>query len=83
MSTNKICDNQDNFNQAFRKAVKYVDKKNTPKLWVQIVAGIIMLLVIIWAVLLARKVDSSDKVLHFLLALVFAPFYIISYYLSS
>lgn len=84
MSTKTVCDTQDDFNHAFREAVKYVDKKETPKMWVQLVAMGILLVFIVWALVLASRVGgSSDQKVHFVLALVFAPFYIISYYLSG
>lgn len=83
MSKN-VCDTQDTFNHAFREAVKYVNKKETPKLWVQLVAMGIVLVFVVWALILAAKVHgSADKKVHFLLALIFSPFYIISYYLSG
>lgn len=82
MSTKTVCDTQDDFNTAFENAVKYVEKKNKPKLWVQLVLLGLMLVLIVWALVLASKV-GGDQVLHFILALAFAPFYIISYYLSG
>lgn len=85
MSAKTVCDTQDDFNTAFRKAVKYVNKKERPKLWVQLVALGIMLILIVWALILAARVTSGsgDQKVHFVLALAFAPFYIISYYLSA
>jgi hypothetical protein len=83
MSTKTVCDTQDDFNHAFRDAIKYVEKKNKPRLWVQIVAVVIIALFILWALMLACKVGADQKLLHYLLAMVFSPFYIISYYLSA
>jgi len=84
MSTKTVCDTQDDFNHAFRDAVKYVNKKEQPKLWAQIIAVAIGLVIIVWALILASKVNgSADQTVHFVMALVFAPFYIISYYLSG
>lgn len=84
MSTKTVCDTQDDFNHAFRDAVKYVNKKEKPKMWVQLVAFAIVLALVVWALVLAAKVSgSADQKVHFILALVFAPFYIISYYLSG
>lgn len=84
MSTKTVCDTQNDFNHAFRDAVKYVNKKDRPKMWVQIVAMVILLIMIVWALMLAMRVSSgADQKVHLVLALVFAPFYIISYYLSG
>lgn len=78
----KICDTQDNFNTAFENAVKYVEKKNKPKLWVQLVVIGIMIVLVVWALVLANKI-SGDQILHYILALAFSPIYIIAYYLGG
>lgn len=84
MSTKTVCDTQDDFNKAVEDAVKYVNKKERPKMWVQLVALSIALVLVVWALVLAAKVSgSADQKVHFVLALVFAPFYIIAYYLSA
>jgi hypothetical protein len=84
MSTKTVCDTQDDFNHAFRDAVKYVNKKDKPKLWVQLVALGIVLIIVVWALVLAMRVSGgADQKVHLVLALVFAPFYIIAYYLSG
>lgn len=78
-----VCQNQDSFNQSFEKAVKYVQKKNEPKKWVQVVLFIIILVIVVWALLLAMKVSPSHRKIHLILALVFSPFYIIAHYLNT
>jgi hypothetical protein len=84
MPKKTVCDTQDDFNHAFRDAVKYVNKKDKPKMWVQLVAMIIMLILIVWALMLAMRVKHGpEQKVHLVLAIVFAPFYIISYYLSG
>ena len=80
MSTPKtVCDTQDTFNHAFRKAVKYVEKKETPKTWIEIVSLAILMIVIVFAVILASKVDTSERVIHYTLAIMFSPVYILAY----
>jgi hypothetical protein len=82
MSTKTVCDTQTDFNHAFRDAIKYVNKKDSPKLWVQLLALALFILFIVWALMLASKSGSSDQVLHYVLAMVFSPFYVISHYLT-
>lgn len=84
MSTQKtVCDTQNDFNHAFRKAVKYVEKKETPKVWVQIVLFSIMVLLVVFSLVLASKVETDDKILHYVLSIVFAPVYILAYFVSG
>jgi len=84
MSTKTVCDTQDDFNNAFHDAVNYVNKKDKPKLWMQLVALGIVLILVVWALVLAARVNgSSDQKVHFVMALVFSPFYIIAYYLNG
>jgi len=79
-----VCQNQDTFNQSFRQAVKYVREQDKPKNSLLIVAAIILAIIIIWSLLLANKVGSGQgRTEHFLLALLFSPAYIISYYLNN
>lgn len=81
---NSVCETQDKFNNAFQGAVTYVEKKERPSRFLQLVSLIIMITVIIWALLLADKMNvGNDKIIHVVLALVFSPFYIISYYISN
>lgn len=78
-----LCQNQDTFNNAFRGAVKYIRKQREPKTQVQIVAIFIWTIFILWALLLAAKIPSGYRQTeHLLLAMIFSPFYIISYYLG-
>lgn len=82
MSSNDVCSDQDTFNKSVRKAIKYVEKKDKPKGWVYIIMFSLLVLLMFWAILLAMKVsDPNTRVIHFVLALVFSPFYVISYYL--
>ena len=84
MSSSSVCASQDTFNNAFQGAVKYVEKKERPKWWVSLIAIAICLVLVVWALVLSMQVKSSpDNKLHIVFAIVFAPFYIIAYYLSS
>lgn len=80
-----VCQNQDDFNEAFRKAIKHNNKKNMkdaqPWVWVLMSLYIIFF---IWAIILASKVqDPQQRVVHMTLALVFAPAYVLGYYLGA
>ena len=85
-----ICENQKTFNKAFLKAVdnypkeKYNQLTESAKtsLTVQYILYVLLGLVfIVWAIFLAQK--SKDKILHTVLALVFSPVYVFSYYIAS
>ena len=79
-----VCQNQDTFNQSLRQAIKYNEKQDRPKKVVQLILLAIYMIFIVWALLLASKVSDSDgRKLHFVLALLFSPVYIISYYLGN
>jgi hypothetical protein len=76
-----VCQNQDKFNGAFYEAIKYARKKDSDPHWAMGVVLAIYLLVIVWALLLASTMPQGElKVMHYVMALVFAPFYIISFY---
>lgn len=77
-----VCDTQDDFNTAFRNAVKYTEKKDRPKTWVLILSMSLMVLIILWALILASRV-GNNQIIHYVLSLVFAPFYIIAYFLAQ
>ena len=76
-----VCQNQDTFNQSVNQAIKYVDKKNMPSKTVQIIALVIFFVILLWALMLASK-SGMDTTLHYVLAMVFSPVYILSYYLA-
>jgi hypothetical protein len=80
-----ICESQDNFNDAFRKAVKYVDKRNQPDRTMHTFAALIYLVFLIWAIVLVCKmqIDKTQKTIHLVLALAFPPLYVISYYVNG
>lgn len=80
-----VCDNQDDFNMAFRKAVKYTNKKNMKEAqpWL-IVYAVLWLIFLFWGVMLAMKIPSGpERVEHIVFAIVFGPAYVLAYYLSA
>lgn len=76
-----VCQNQDTFNQSMNQAIKYVDKKNRPSNAIQIIALAIFFVLLLWSLMLASK-SGMDKTLHYVLAMLFSPVYILSYYLA-
>lgn len=80
-----VCDNQDTFSQAFRKAIKYNDKENLKKAkpWVYIYL-VLWIVFFVWAILLAMQVPSGpDRVEHIVFAMVLGPVYVLAYYLGA
>jgi hypothetical protein len=84
MSTpQNVCTDQKTFNKALQNAANYVEKKNTPDPWVQMLALGLLVIILVYAILLASKVvDVNDRVLHYTIAILFSPFYIIAHVLS-
>lgn len=78
------CTNQHSFNHAFRKALKYERKKNSPSKTALVAMLLVWLLFLAWAVMLAAKMPNNEnKKLHYVLAIVFSPVYVISYYFGN
>lgn len=78
-----VCANQKTFDHAFRKAIKYNNMKNKPKAWSQWVMIAILFIFIVWAFMVVSKLPSGpSRVMHYFLALVAAPFYLIAYYVG-
>jgi hypothetical protein len=78
-----VCNNQDDYNTALRKAIDYNDKKNYKEArpWIKIYI-ILWAITFTWAVLIALKVkDPEHRVLHVAIASVFSPAYLIAHYL--
>ena len=81
---NSVCDDQDTFNQAVYNAMKYEKKRERPSKTVHMVASIIYIILLFWAVSLAMKMTpKSETIEHVLLAILFPPVYIIAYYMGS
>lgn len=76
-----LCDNQDNFNDAFYKALKYSNNK-------KMVSGVgiymlIHLIFLFWGIMLALKQPKDQQIVHITLAIVFSPAYVLAYYLNA
>ena len=78
-----LCNDQDTFNNAFYKALKNARKKDDKK-----VAGAVFVYMLIhmtflvWGVMLAFKQPREERLIHITLAMVFAPAYVLAYYLN-
>ena len=79
-----LCDNQDNFNDAFYKALKDSRKRDNKKMASGV--GIYMLFHLIflfWGIMLALKQPKDQQIVHLTLAMVFSPAYVLAYYLKA
>jgi len=79
-----LCDNQDNFNDAFYKALKDSRKRDNKKMASGV--GIYMLIHLIflfWGIMLALKQPKDQQIVHLTLAMVFSPAYVLAYYLDA
>ena len=79
-----VCQNQDDYNQAFRNAIQYNNQQNIndakPWMWVYFA---LYLIFFVWALMLAMRVPyGPERTLHLTLALVAAPAYVLAYYLG-
>jgi positive regulator of sigma E activity len=84
MSTgyNGVCSDQETFNHAFHKALKHEEKSEMKKMRTSTIVYVILWFIFfIWAILLAFKSEPEHRLIHLVLAMVFSPFYVISYYL--
>jgi len=79
-----ICDSQGAFNHAFYRALKYTRKKDDKKIaGVLAVYLVIHTIFLIWGIVLAFKSQPpQNRVVHVTLAIVFAPAYVLAYYLN-
>ena len=79
-----ICDSQGAFNNAFYRALKYTRKKDDKKITgVLAVYLFIHTIFLIWGIVLAFKSQPpQNRVVHVTLAIVFAPAYVLAYYLN-
>jgi len=79
-----VCDSQDDFNVAFKKALKQNNKDAMKKAqpWIYVYTTIWMIF-FVWALVLAMQISPGpNRLLHLVLAMVFSPVYVISYYLG-
>lgn len=79
-----VCNNQDTFNASVNDAINYSIKQNEPSNTVQYVLVAVYLLAIIWAIMLAFRSNRGPEMQkNLVLAIVFAPVYIVSYYVTK
>lgn len=84
MNKMDVCRDQKTFNNAVYKAIKHTREKDAKKM----AEGFLVYLVIhviflIWGVILAFKAQPpQNRILHIVLAILFAPIYVIAYYLD-
>jgi hypothetical protein len=80
-----VCNTQDQYNKAFRSALKYNNEENwkESKPWTAVYAGL-WFVFFVWAVMLAMQVeDPKGRTIHLVFALVASPAYVLAYYLSA
>lgn len=78
-----LCDDQDTYNNAFYKALKYSRKKEENKVMGSLcVYMIIHMVFLIWGIFLAFKQPLEQRVIHITLAIVFSPVYVLAYYMN-
>lgn len=88
MSCDSLCKDQPSFNKALDNYKTAKDEelsekleKNKGSMWA---AAVVMVVILIWAVMLAGKVkDPEHRILHIGLAILVSPIYIIAYFLSN
>jgi NO-binding membrane sensor protein with MHYT domain len=79
-----VCDNQADYNRAFRAALKYNRKQNVKDAgnWV-LVYLIIHVIFLFWALMLAAKVQPGPyRTMHMVFALLFSPAYVLAHYIG-
>ena len=84
-----VCDSQQDFNMAFRKAQDAYNKFELQRLaksnisTISTIVTIVYLIFVVWAVILAMRVkEKENRILHVTLALIAGPAYVFGYYLS-
>lgn len=84
MSTQNVCASQDSFNDAFYHALKYSRNKDSRTVAGPLAAYLVVhTLFLIWGIVLAFKSQPpQNRVVHITLAIVFAPAYVLAYYLN-
>ena len=77
----QLCDNQQNFNVAFKKALdKYHVEMRRDNKNMQIVVVVLYVMLTIWGLMIAMKKDKQHRVFHIGFALAFGPLYVLSTY---
>ena len=79
-----VCSDQKKFDEAIKKASKYVRKRERPGKMAMLMCTAIYLVLAVWAIIVALKVAPPDQqVKHLVMALVAPPVYIVAYYLGN
>lgn len=80
-----VCNDQKTFNKAVILATNnMIEKRRKVPLWALILSFIIVLVIIMWSlVLAAQNNEQKDNIIHYVLALVFAPVYIMAHYIDA
>ena len=80
-----LCNDQDSYNDAFYKAINYSRKKDEKKFENAIyIYSLIHIFFLIWALILVYKSQPPEnRVIHFTLAILFAPIYCLAYYIKG
>jgi succinate-acetate transporter protein len=79
-----VCNNQDTFNDAVYKALKYSKKKEDKKISRPLAVYLVIhLIFLVWAIMLAFKTSPDNRVVHITLAIIFAPAYCLAYYMNA
>ena len=84
MTDTNVCNTQDSFNKALVNYAKYhrelMENRPLPKgVYIYL---IFHLIVLVWAVFVALQQPQDNRVIHLVLAILFAPVYLISYYIG-
>ena len=80
-----VCDNQDDFNIALKKGIRYTEKETMKEVRPLVYVYLLLWFIFItWACLLALKVtDPVQRTVHLVLAIMASPIYIIASYLGG
>lgn len=80
-----LCNDQDEYNHTFYKALNYSRKQDDKKMANAVgIYLIIHTIFLIWGVILAIKSQPPEnRVIHITLAIVFSPVYVLAYYIKG
>ena len=78
-----VCANQDDFNQAFRNALRYTENQEIKRLGVFLYLSLIFwIMCSVWGIILALRLPRGpERTMHLTFAIVFGPAYLLAYYL--
>jgi hypothetical protein len=77
-----VCQDQESMNKAIKKTIIQSIRENRPSQSSMTFSLIIMILLIFFSVSLALRVPPNVRQIHVMFAIIFSPFYIISYYIN-